>query len=201
MILFLSLFTACEKDVHDHHHHHDHEMMTTVVLAFTDEAGQESSFRWSDMGGTEDVEIDDIVLSANTVYQLDLSFLNELEEEPEDVTPEINQELDKVDEVSKRASKEYTRKRRPSFNFQEMGIEVGDILYSVDGQHSCKVLDEKKDEEGFAGQATSYKGVVIKRTEIVIVKILFMFIIFVPRKSFPQSFVISSKFSNFSQFF
>ena len=49
-------------------------MMTTVVLAFTDDAGQESSFRWSDMGGTEDVEIDDIVLSANTVYQLDLSF-------------------------------------------------------------------------------------------------------------------------------
>ena len=92
MILFLSLFTACEKDVHDHHHHHDHEMMTTVVLAFTDDAGQESSFRWSDMGGTEDVEIDDIVLSANTVYQLDLSFLNELEEEPEDVTPEIKSE-------------------------------------------------------------------------------------------------------------
>ena len=28
-----------------------------------------------------------------------------------------------------------------------------------------KVLDEKKSEEGFAGQATSYKGVVIKRTE------------------------------------
>ena len=25
-----------------------------------------------------------------------------------------------------------------------MGIEVGDILYSVDGQHSCEVLDEKK---------------------------------------------------------
>lgn len=92
MILFLSLFTACEKDVHDHHHHHDHEMMTTVVLTYTDEAGQESSFRWSDMGGTEDVEIDDIVLSANTVYQLDLSFLNELEEEPEDVTPEIKSE-------------------------------------------------------------------------------------------------------------
>jgi len=62
----------------------------------------------------------------------------------EDVTPEINQELDKVDEVSKRASKEYSRKRRPSFNFQEMGIEVGDILHSVDGQHSCEVLDEKK---------------------------------------------------------
>ena len=66
MILFLSLFTACEKDVHDHHHHHDHEMMTTVVLAFTDDAGQESSFRWSDMGGTEDVEIDDIIKSFRT---------------------------------------------------------------------------------------------------------------------------------------
>ena len=91
MILFLSLFTAC-KDVHDHDHDHDHELMTTVVLTYTDEAGQESSFRWSDMGGTEDVEVDDIVLSANTEYELNLSFLNELEEEPEDITPEIKSE-------------------------------------------------------------------------------------------------------------
>ena len=53
-------------------------MMTTVVLAFTDEAGQESSFRWSDMGGTEDVEIDDIVLSANTVYQLGFEFFKRI---------------------------------------------------------------------------------------------------------------------------
>ena len=73
MILFLSLFTAC-KDVHDHDHDHDHELMTTVVLTYTDEAGQESSFRWSDMGGTEDVEVDDIVLSANTEYELNLTF-------------------------------------------------------------------------------------------------------------------------------
>ena len=92
MILFLSLFTACESDVHDHDHDHDHEFMTTVILTYTDDADQEFSFRWSDMGGTEDVEIDDIVLSANTVYQLDLSFLNELEEEPEDITPEIKSE-------------------------------------------------------------------------------------------------------------
>lgn len=62
----------------------------------------------------------------------------------EDVTPEINQELDKVDEGSKEASKEYTRTRRPSFNFLEMGIQVGDTLYATDGKNSCEVVDEKK---------------------------------------------------------
>lgn len=62
----------------------------------------------------------------------------------EDVTPEINQELDKVDEGSKQASKQYSKTRRPSFNFLEMGIQVGDILYSVDGKHTCEVMDEKK---------------------------------------------------------
>jgi hypothetical protein len=91
MILFLSLFTAC-KDVHDHDHDHDHELISTVVLTYTDEAGEESSFHWNDMGGTADVEIDDIVLSANTVYQLDVHFFNELEEEPEDLTSEIKSE-------------------------------------------------------------------------------------------------------------
>jgi hypothetical protein len=62
----------------------------------------------------------------------------------EDVTPEINQELDKVDEGSKEASKEYSRTRRPSFNFLEMGIQVGEILYATDGKNSCEVVDEKK---------------------------------------------------------
>ena len=37
VILFFSLFTACEKDVHDHHHYH--ELMTTVVLTYTDDEG------------------------------------------------------------------------------------------------------------------------------------------------------------------
>lgn len=62
----------------------------------------------------------------------------------EDVTPEINQELDKADESSKQASKNYKRTRRPSFNFQEMGIDPGSVLFSVNGETSCEVIDEKK---------------------------------------------------------
>ena len=62
----------------------------------------------------------------------------------EDVTPEINQELDKADESSKQASKNYKRTRRPSFNFHEMGIDPSSILFSVNGETSCEVIDEKK---------------------------------------------------------
>jgi len=62
----------------------------------------------------------------------------------EEVTPEINKELDKADESSKQASKNYKRSRRPSFNFQEMGIEPGSVLYSINGESMCEVIDEKK---------------------------------------------------------
>ena len=77
----------------------------------------------------------------------------------EDVTPEINQELDKADESSKQASKNYKRTRRPSFNFQEMGINPGSVLFSVNGETSCEVIDEKKvrynDEVMSLSRATS----------------------------------------------
>ena len=46
--------------------------------------------------------------------------------------------------LKKNTSMQYTRTRRPSFNFLEMGINIGDILYSVDGEHACEVVDEKK---------------------------------------------------------
>lgn len=65
--------------------------------------------------------------------------------EYEDVTPEISKELDKVDSVSKKASIKYVQSRRPKFNFQEMGIEVGSRLYATnDPSVSCDVIDEKK---------------------------------------------------------
>jgi len=38
----------------------------------------------------------------------------------------------------------YKRSRRPSFNFQEMGIEPGSVLYSINGESTCEVIDEKK---------------------------------------------------------
>ena len=54
---------------------------------------------------------------------------------------------------------------------ENVSVDVLKTLVSEMHEHAInhdknqEVLDEKKNEEGFAGQATSYKGVVIKRTE------------------------------------
>ena len=64
----------------------------------------------------------------------------------EDVTPIISKELDKVDEVSKKAGKTYSRSKRPPQNFVEMGIAVGETLTTVDGLVTCKIAKEKKVE-------------------------------------------------------
>ena len=64
----------------------------------------------------------------------------------EDVTPIISKELDKVDEVSKKAGKTYSRSKRPPQNFVEMGIAIGETLTTVDGLVSCKIAEEKKVE-------------------------------------------------------
>ena len=62
----------------------------------------------------------------------------------EDVTPVISNELEKVDEVSKKASKKYSKSRRPPQNFIEMGIDIGETLTTVDGLHNCTIAEEKK---------------------------------------------------------
>ena len=62
----------------------------------------------------------------------------------EDVTPVVSNELEKVDEVSKKAGKKYAKSRRPQQNFIEMGIEIGETLTTVDGEHSCTIAEEKK---------------------------------------------------------
>jgi len=61
----------------------------------------------------------------------------------EDVTPEINTELDKVDQVSKNAGNELAKKRRPRFNFAEMGIMVGERIDSNYNDEFCVVINER----------------------------------------------------------
>ena len=61
----------------------------------------------------------------------------------EDVTPQIKDELDKVDEVSRSASKTFSRGRRQRFNFQEMNIGTGSILRSNFNEEICEVIDKK----------------------------------------------------------
>ena len=75
----------------------------------------------------------------------------------EDVTPIISNELRKVDEVSKNASKKYIKSRRPPQNFVEMGIAIGETLTSLDGLHTCTVAEEKK---------VNYKGEIMSLTRL-----------------------------------
>jgi len=72
----------------------------------------------------------------------------------EEVTPQVKTELDKVDEVSKEAGEAYTKKkRRPNLNFKDMGIEVGDKLYSNVNEEYCIVENQK--QVLFRGEMTS----------------------------------------------
>lgn len=62
----------------------------------------------------------------------------------EDVTPQISDELDKVDQPSRDAGTRLKQKRRQRFNFIEMGIEEGTVLYSAVNDETCEVVDERK---------------------------------------------------------
>ena len=64
----------------------------------------------------------------------------------EEVTPIISNELDKVDEISKKAGKKYSRSKRPPLNFVQMGIKIGETISTADGIISCKIVEEKKVE-------------------------------------------------------
>ena len=96
LMLALSACSDVEKDpTEDGHDHHDHEVMTAVVLTFTSTTDDsELEFTWSDAESSANPTIDDIVLQDAHDYTLSLSFLNELEDPIEDVTPEIADEDD-----------------------------------------------------------------------------------------------------------
>jgi len=62
----------------------------------------------------------------------------------EDVTPQVSQELEKVDEASKNAGKQYARKKRPPIDFIEMGIPLDSKLMSNVTDEFCVVDSNKK---------------------------------------------------------
>lgn len=79
----------------------------------------------------------------------------------ENVTPQVTLELEKVDSVSRKAGATLKKKRRPRFNFKEMGVPVGAILRSNYNDETCRVLDERKivfrNEEMSLTRATKIK--------------------------------------------
>jgi len=60
----------------------------------------------------------------------------------ENLTPQVNTELDKVDDASKEAN-QILKTRRPRFSFTEMGILPGSVLRSVVNEETCEVLDDR----------------------------------------------------------
>lgn len=73
--------------------------------------------------------------------------------EVEDVTPKVAREREEVDEVDRDAGEAYARKKRPRFNFGEMGIVPGSELISVANGEKVIVLDDRG--VNFRGEETS----------------------------------------------
>jgi len=73
--------------------------------------------------------------------------------EIEDVTPMVRLEREQVDSVDIEAGEEYSRKKRPRFNFEEMGIPIGSELVSISNGEIVTVLDSRL--VNFRGQPTS----------------------------------------------
>lgn len=70
----------------------------------------------------------------------------------EDVTPTINREAEKIDHADREAGEAYAKKR-PRFNFREMGIPIGAELVSVNNQEIAIVQSERS--VLFRGEETS----------------------------------------------
>lgn len=70
----------------------------------------------------------------------------------EDVTPKVNEENNNIPENERNAS-ERLRRRRPSLNFDEMGIGVGSVLNSVSGGETVIVVADRRVE--FEGEEMS----------------------------------------------
>jgi hypothetical protein len=91
MILFL---LAC-KDTEHPHEHNEGEVITTVGLSFAPASGGEALLAtWADPESDGSPVVDPIVLSDADNYTLSVSFLDELEDPPEDITREIEEESD-----------------------------------------------------------------------------------------------------------
>jgi len=71
----------------------------------------------------------------------------------EDLTPKVAIEKEEVDVIDREAGEVYAKKKRPRFNFAEMGIPAGSELVSVANGETVIVIGERL--VNFRGQETS----------------------------------------------
>lgn len=94
LLLPFLLLAAC-GDVKDPDDDNVQEVVTTVELLLEPTDGTDPvTFRWADPENDGAPVIDDVLLSDATDYVLHVSFLNELEDPPEDITAEVADESD-----------------------------------------------------------------------------------------------------------
>lgn len=92
VLLFLA---ACGKDVETPGPEgHPEEVITTVVLSLTSDAGPPIEAAIADPENDGSPIADPIVLLEGTAYDVTVTFLNELEAPPEDITVEVAAESD-----------------------------------------------------------------------------------------------------------
>jgi hypothetical protein len=73
--------------------------------------------------------------------------------EIEDVTPKVAKEKEVIDEIERDAGEEYSKKKRPRFNFAEMNIPVGSTLVSISNGETATVVNDRT--VNFRGEDTS----------------------------------------------
>lgn len=83
------------KDTEKPEEINDNEVITTVELSIEPSSGGSAIVaRWADPEGDGSPVIDPITLDAGASYSVSVSFLNELEDPPEDITLEVDEESD-----------------------------------------------------------------------------------------------------------
>ena len=92
--LGLLLTVGCsDVDGDGHDHDHEGEVITTVELTFASQSGgSPSGFTWSDAEANANPVVDVITLVDGEVYDVAVTFSNELEDPVEPITPEIADE-------------------------------------------------------------------------------------------------------------
>lgn len=94
LILTTLALAACQ-DTENPEETNPQEVITTIVLAFTPQAGGDAlEFSWADPENDGSPVIDDIVLADADDYDLAVRFLNELEDPAEEITEEVDAESD-----------------------------------------------------------------------------------------------------------
>jgi hypothetical protein len=152
LIGFVSLFTACKDD--DHDHDDENEVITTVRLTFTQlEANGTPTTgvapivaTWKDADGTGAAAptVNEIALKASKKYKMEIVVLNELANPAEDITPEIRNEGTKH-----------------QFFFQKTGTTLGNITYK-DADTAGKPIGLTNEVETLATAGTNTLKVILR---------------------------------------